>query len=77
MRLLLTDVVMPEMSGPELAVELGGKRPDIRVLFMSGYTDTAIVRRGVIDRGTPLLEKPFSQVTLAKRVRQALDARDP
>jgi len=73
-RLLLTDVVMPEMSGPELAVELGGKRPDIRVLFMSGYTDTAIVRRGVIDRGTPLLEKPFSQVTLAKRVRQALDA---
>jgi signal transduction histidine kinase/ActR/RegA family two-component response regulator len=72
--LLLTDVVMPELSGQRLAERLRSTRPDLNVLYMSGYTDDAIVRHGVLTPGTHLLEKPFSATTLAAKVREALDA---
>jgi DNA-binding NtrC family response regulator len=71
--LLLTDVVMREKSGPELAQQVQRQRPDIKVLFMSGYTDTAIVHHGVLDPGIAFLPKPFTPSTLAAKVREVLD----
>ena len=70
--LLLTDVVMPDMSGRELANRLLLLRPDIKVLFMSGYTDDAIAHHGVLAAGTTLLNKPFSQAALHAAVSDAL-----
>jgi CheY-like chemotaxis protein len=71
--LLLTDVVMPGGSGPELAAQLAARHPEMRVLYMSGYTDDAIVHRGVIAPGIELLEKPFNPAALARKVRDVLD----
>ncbi|HEV7991693.1 MAG TPA: ATP-binding protein, partial [Gemmatimonadaceae bacterium] len=71
--LLLTDVVMPEMSGRELAEQFGRIRPEIPVLFMSGYTDDAIVRHGLLRPNIAYLQKPFSADALARKVREALD----
>jgi PAS domain S-box-containing protein len=71
--LLLTDVVMPQMGGKELADRLKPLRPDIKVLFTSGYTDNAIVHHGVLEPGIDFLQKPFSPVTLAQKVRKVLD----
>jgi signal transduction histidine kinase/CheY-like chemotaxis protein len=71
--LLLTDVVMREMSGPDLARRLQKIRPQTKVLFMSGYTDTAIVHQGVLDPGIAFLPKPFTPSGLAGKVRQVLD----
>ena len=72
--LLLTDVVMPHMSGAELARRLVATRPQLKVLCMSGYTDDSIVRHGVLDAHFPYLQKPITPESLATRVRQVLDA---
>ena len=72
--LLLTDVVMPKMNGKEVASRLLQDRPDMKVIFMSGYTSDAIVSRGVLDEGIEFLEKPFTSTSVAKRVRQILDS---
>ncbi len=72
--LLLTDVVMPETSGPDLAEDLQSRYPDLRVLFMSGYTDSLSGVRSLNERRTAFLPKPFSPETLAQKVREVLDA---
>ncbi|MBI3651911.1 MAG: PAS domain S-box protein [Acidobacteria bacterium] len=71
--LLLTDVVMPQMNGHELAQKASGKYPDLKVLYMSGYTDRAIVSQGVLHHGTAFIQKPFTLNGLAQKVREALD----
>jgi PAS domain S-box-containing protein len=71
--LVLTDMVMPELSGRLLAEHLAVQRPGLRVLHMSGYTDDEFVRRGLLDSGMRLLEKPFTVEGLARAVRAALD----
>jgi two-component system, cell cycle sensor histidine kinase and response regulator CckA len=72
--LLLTDVVMPEMSGPEVAQRLTCVHPEMGVVYMSGYTDDAIVRSGVRELGTAFVQKPFTSNSLARKVRDVLDA---
>jgi signal transduction histidine kinase/ActR/RegA family two-component response regulator len=75
--LLLTDVVMPGVGGVDLARQIKFTRPEIRILYMSGYTANAIVHQGVLDRGLTLLNKPFTRSVLAQKVREALDAAQP
>ena len=72
--LLLTDVIMPEMSGPQLAEKLRALRGETKVLFMSGYTDAALAQHGVLENGKLLIMKPFSRETLTQKVREALSA---
>jgi len=72
-QLLLTDVVMPGMSGRELSERLTKLRPDTKVVYMSGYTDDAIVRHGVLTPDLTILQKPFTQKALLQKVRSVLD----
>ena len=73
--ILVTDLVMPGMSGRELAEALTALRPKLRVLYISGYTDDAVVRHGILAEGLPYLQKPFSAEALAAKVREVVDGR--
>ena len=72
--LVLTDVVMPGMSGRDLADQLAARRAGIRVLYMSGYPGDAVVQHGELPVGSAFLQKPFSPDSLARKVRDILDA---
>jgi len=72
--LMLTDVVMPEMNGRELAERLAAQRPETKVLYMSGYTDHAVVHHGVLAPQTAFLQKPFTEAVLTHKLREILDA---
>ena len=70
--LLITDVIMPEINGRELSEMLGNLRPDLKTIYMSGYTDDAMLRHGVQEPGVSFLQKPFSLSTLARKVRESV-----
>jgi PAS domain S-box-containing protein len=72
-QLLITDVVMPRLSGRELATRLAATRPTVKVLYISGYTDDSIFRHGVLEGGMAFLQKPFNLKSIAQKVREVLD----
>jgi len=71
--ILVTDVVMPRLSGRELVTRLSAARPDLKVLYISGYTDDSIFRHGVLEGGVAFLQKPFNLKDLAQKIREVLD----
>jgi hypothetical protein len=72
--LMITDVVMPKVSGRDLADQLGKKRPDMKVLYMSGYTDNAILNNGILQKEVAFLQKPFTPAALTEKVRDVLES---
>jgi CheY-like chemotaxis protein len=72
-QMVITDIVMPEMGGRILAQQVSALRPGIKVLYVSGYTDDTVIRHGVLEAGTAFLQKPFTPVALASKVRDVLD----
>jgi DNA-binding response OmpR family regulator len=72
--LLLTDVVMPEMSGPEVVARVRSFRPGLPVLCMSGYTDETVLRHGILESGMAFLQKPITPSMLLAKVREVLDS---
>ncbi|SRR5579875_80821 len=75
--ILVTDVVMPHMSGPELAAKLTDARPAMKVLFISGYTDDTVFRHGVLEGGVAYLQKPFNLKAVSQKIREVLSGRVP
>jgi len=75
--LMLSDVLMPTMSGPELAEDLKAVRPDTKAVFMSGYTTEVMGEYGVLRSGAPFIAKPFSPELLVRKLREVLDYRSP
>jgi len=75
--LLLTDVVMPDLSGPELVEQLTRIHPEMKVLYMSGYADSAIVRHGVLPPDADFVQKPFAPEALHSKIREVLDRSRP
>lgn len=73
LHLLITDIIMPGMDGPSLAKQVLKERPEIKVLYMSGYATNFIMHDGIVDPGTNFLEKPFHPGTLLAKVREVLD----
>ena len=71
--LLLTDVVMPDINGKQLYLELSARMPGLRVLYMSGYTDNVIAHHGILEPGTQFIAKPFTVAALTTRIREVLD----
>ncbi len=71
--LLLTDVIMPQMSGKELSEKIVNFCPDLKTVFISGYTENTIVHHGVLDEGVNFISKPYSSDLLLKRIRKVLD----
>jgi DNA-binding NtrC family response regulator len=76
-QLLLTDVVLPGMSGREAAKNITPSRPEMRVVYMSGYTTYGILHHGVLAPGIAFIQKPFSPAALLEKIRQVLDAEKP
>src|SRR5207248_11602693 len=72
--LLLTDVVMPELNGPELAEQIGKIRPGVKVIFTSGYACETLAHRGSLDPSVAFIQKPYRPKALARRIREVLDA---
>jgi CheY-like chemotaxis protein len=71
--LVLSDIILPGLSGPELVAHIRERHPTIKVLFMSGYMDHSMLKPGAIDPAMHLIQKPFTPETLARKVREVLD----